>query len=85
MLLYVCRRRGSMWIKAHELVRLDLVDFGPPDCDQTHMISLEPSIDDRNLISHSANHGMTRGCLRTYRWRSNDGNSTNSEACVMGS
>ena len=31
-------------IKARESALVDLVDFGPPDRDQTHMMTSEPSI-----------------------------------------
>ena len=60
------------WIKAHKRVRVDLVDFGPPDRDQVHVGNLEPSIalvksDGYDLISHSANDKVTCGCLRTLR------------------
>ena len=57
------------WIKARELARVDLVDFGPLDCDQMHMINSEPSIalmksNSCDLISHSANDGVICGKLQ---------------------
>ena len=51
-------------------MRVDLVDFGPPDLDQQHAINSRPSIslvksNACDLISHSANDRATRGCLTT--------------------
>ena len=52
--------------------RFDLVDIGPPDRDQMQVLNSESSIalvksDDCELISQSANRGVTRGCLWTFR------------------
>ena len=60
------------WIKVHESALVDLMDSGPPDYDQTHVLNSKPLIelvksDGCNLISHSANKRTTRGCLRTLR------------------
>ena len=60
------------WIKARESARVDLVDFGPPDRDQTHVINSEPSIalvksNSCELILHSENERVTRGCMWTLR------------------
>ena len=65
----------------HKKVRIDLVDFGPLEpikinhfvkfrSAQTHVLNSEPSItlvksNGCNLISHSANDGVTRGELWT--------------------
>ena len=67
------------WIKARKRARVDLVDLGPPDRDQTHVINLELSIalvkfNGCDLISHSANDRVTRGYLRTLQSRSDGGN-----------
>ena len=58
----------ELWIKVRKSAHIDLVDFGPPDRDQMHVINSMPSItlvksNDNNLILHSANRGVTRGCL----------------------
>ena len=52
--------------------RIDLVDFGPQDCDQTHMSNSQSSItlvksNGSDLISYSKNNRVTRGCLRMLR------------------
>ena len=51
-----------------EKVRVDLVDFGPPDRDQMHVMNSESSIvlvksNGCDLISHSANDKATHKCL----------------------
>ena len=51
-----------------ESARVDLVDFGPPNCDQTHVTNSEPSIalvksNGYNFISQSSNREVTHGCL----------------------
>ena len=51
-----------------EKTSVDLVDFGPPDPDQQHVMNLWPSIslvksNDSDLILHSANDGVTSGKL----------------------
>ena len=53
--------RVEGWIKVGKSMSVDMVDFGPPDRDQKHVINLEPSIvlvksNDCDLISHSANN-----------------------------
>ena len=53
-----------------ETTHVDQVDFVPLDLDHTHVNILQPSIslmksDGRDLIAHSANHGATRGHIRT--------------------
>ena len=55
-----------MQIRSH----VDLMDFGPPDPNHTHVTISQPSIslmkfDVRDLIAHLANHGVTRGHIRT--------------------
>ena len=53
-------------------MRVNLMDFGSPDHDQTHMLNSEPLIalvksDSCDLISQSANCGVTRGYLWMLR------------------
>ena len=58
------------WIKVHESARVDLVDLGPPDRDQMHILNSESSIalvlsDGCDLILKSTNRGVTHGCMWT--------------------
>ena len=60
------------WIKAHGREHVNLADLGPLDPNQPHMTNSQPSIslvksDGCDLISHSANRGVTRGCLWILR------------------
>ena len=66
------------WIKARESAHVDLVDSGPTYHDQTHVLNSELFIvlvkfDGCDLISQSANCGVTHSCLWTLRWISNGG------------
>ena len=77
--LQVTWHRVECWIKARESARIDLVDFGPPDRDQTHVLKSKQSIalvksNGRDLMLRLADHGMTGGYLWTHRWRLNGGN-----------
>ena len=65
-------QRVECWIKVQKLERVDLVDFGPPDRDQTHVLNSELSIalvksNSCDLISQSANCGVTHDCLWMLR------------------
>ena len=55
-------------IKVRESALVDLLDSSPPDCNQMHMLNLEPSIalvkfGSCDLISQSTNHGVTHSSL----------------------